>query len=437
MIKNILVIILLCISVSLLAQRTSSSPYSYFGIGDEFSSRTVEQNSMGGIGVAFSHYKYLNFTNPAAYANLRYTTYSFGALNKDLSVKTASSNQSSTSTNLSYIAFAFPIGKTAGFSFSMQPVSSVGYSLTNSRVEAGITQELNFFSGNGGVNRFSGSFGIQVYKGLSLGIEADFNFGNVENSIINQKRDVALATKYIETSKVRGGSVKFGAQYLKELKDGLLLNVGATAKLGNDLTVTGENYLYSLVLSGSGGESPRDTLNLGDQNNDGIPDNIIDGKFTLPLKSTFGVGLGKTDKWYAGVEYETQNAISTSGLLANVNGAYRYGNSNRISLGGYFLPKVNSISSYWERVTYRAGVRYENTGLLADGSGNNTNFTQINDFGITFGLGLPLKRLSNVNLGFEYGKRGTMQNNLIEETYFNFRLSLSLTDNWFVKRKID
>jgi hypothetical protein len=41
-------------------------------------------------------------------------------------------------------------------------------------------------------------------------------------------------------------------------------------------------------------------------------------------------------------------------------------------------------------------------------------------------------------MGFEFGKRGATTNNLIEENYFNFRLSLSLTDtNWFQKRKID
>ncbi len=101
------------------------------------------------------------------------------------------------------------------------------------------------------------------------------------------------------------------------------------------------------------------------------------------------------------------------------------------------MPKINSISSYWDRVTYRAGIRFEKTGLLVKGSVNNTNFTEVNDFGMSFGLGLPLKRMSNVNMGFEFGKRGTIENNLIQENYFNFRLSLSLTDLWFVKRKID
>lgn len=438
MIRNIVVIILLFTSVAFVAQRTNSSPYSFFGIGDEFSARTVEQNSMGGIGVAFNHYKYLNFTNPAAYANLRYTTYAFGVLNNDLTIKSETTEQSSTSTSLSYVALAFPISNNAGFSFGMQPVSSVGYSLTTLNEVNGIA-EASLFEGTGGVNRFYGSFGINVFKGLSLGVEADFSFGNIENSVTNQIEDVSLATKYRENTNIRGGSVKFGTQYQKELKNNLILNAGATVRLGNDLSVKGESLTYSFTFSGNGGEIVRDTLvnqnaNLNQTNNK-ITE--IDGDFKLPINSTLGAGIGKLDKWYAGLEYENQGAISSFDLLGNTTAAYRYGKSNRISLGGFYLPKINSISSYWNRVTYRAGLRYENTGLLVDGTGNNSNFTEIKDFGISFGLGLPLKRLSTVNMGFEFGKRGTTANNLIQENYFNFRLSLSLSDTWFIKRKID
>ena len=238
---------------------------------------------------------------------------------------------------------------------------------------------------------------------------------------------MSLGTKFDEITVIEGTSVKLGVQYQKELKNKLILNAGATFKLGNSLNVTGDDYLYSLTFNGSGSESPRDT----------VSSNKIDGKFNLPLKSIVGVGIGRSDNWYAGLEYENQEAISTTGLVASTSGAYRYGSSNRVSLGGFYLPKINSISNYWNRVTYRAGARFEKSGLMVDGSGNNTNFTPIDDFGISFGLGLPLQRLSSVNLGFEFGKRGTTNNNLIEENYFNFRLSLSLTDKWFEKRKID
>ena len=429
MIRKILVALLLITSFAITAQRTSSSPYSFFGFGDEFSPRTVEQSSMGGIGVAFNHYKYLNFTNPAAYADLRYTTYTFGLLNNDLTIRNGDVKQNANSTSLSYFAVAFPIGTKAGFSVGLQPVSSVGYSLSNSLLDdEGNTTKVTLFTGDGGVNRVYGSFGIKLTKELSIGLEADYKFGNIDNSVIERDVDATLATKNSETTNVRGGSVTLGAQYQKVLKDKLIFNSGAAFKFGNDLTVTGTESEYTLSFTGTGGEIPRDFR----------PSIAINGEYKLPLKTTIGAGLGKFDKWYLGLEYENQAPIETSGFLNKTSNAFAYEKSNRFSLGGFYLPKINSISSYWQRVTYRAGVRFKNTGLLVNGSTNNTNFNQINDFGISFGLGLPLKQLSNVNMGFEFGKRGTTANNLIQENYFNFRLSLSLTDtNWFQKRKID
>ncbi|QTD37108.1 hypothetical protein JL193_13430 [Polaribacter batillariae] len=429
MIRKILVVFLLITSTTLLAQKTSSSPYSFFGIGDEFSPKTVEQNSMGGIGVAYNHYKYLNFTNPAANAYLRYTTYAFGVLNNDLTIKSNGEKQKSTATSLSYIALGFPIGRNAGFSLGLQPVSSVGYSLVNNSLDnlTGNIQAATFYEGDGGVNRIYGSFGMRIFKDFSVGIEADYRFGSIENSITNQIVNVSLATKYKEDNTIRGGSVTLGTQYQKILKKNLYLNAGATFKLGNDLRVSGNEYLYSLTRGANGGDIPRDTLFS----------ESLSGKYKMPLKSILGVGFGKFDKWYVGLEYENQDAIQVLGTLSNTNAAYRYEDSNSFSLGGYYLPKINSISSYWDRVTYRAGVRFEKTGLSVDGSGTNSNFTTINDFGMSFGLGLPLKQLSNVNLGVEFGKRGTTANNLIQENYVNFRLSLSLSESWFVKRKID
>ena len=83
------------------------------------------------------------------------------------------------------------------------------------------------------------------------------------------------------------------------------------------------------------------------------------------------------------------------------------------------------------RMTFRAGFRHENTGLvIADKA--------INDTAFTLGFGFPLSgSVSNMNLGFEYGKKGTKAMNLVEENYLNVSLSLSLNDKWFVKRKYD
>ncbi|QYS91637.1 hypothetical protein JJC04_02330 [Flavobacterium covae] len=80
---------------------------------------------------------------------------------------------------------------------------------------------------------------------------------------------------------------------------------------------------------------------------------------------------------------------------------------------------------------YRGGLRYENIGILAQGE-------SIKDKAITLGVGLPLGgTFSNVNIGFEYGQKGTTTSNLIKENYMNFSIGFSFNDRWFVKRKYD
>lgn len=428
MFKKTLYIFLLFISIKAVGQRTTSSPYSFFGIGQEYRSQTVEQASMGGVGIAFGNAYQLNLMNPAANADLRFSTFSFGAAFNQLSISDATSTQSSQSFSLSYFNLGFPIGNKAGFNFGLQPNTDMGYSLINFELDAtGTATSATRFYGLGGTSRIYGAFGMYVLKGLSLGIEAGYTFGKIENSVLNQRADVYLATNNHEVTNITGTGAKLGLMYKKTLDNDLVLNFGATVKFEQNLNTTGEGHLYSLFLEGEGSESPRDT----------ISSTIINGTIKSPIKTGVGFGLGKANKWYIGVDYETQAAFDVQGALLGSSSNYKYGDSNRFSIGGFYIPKVSSITSYWDRVTYRVGLRVEDTGLLVNGGTTTTDFTAIKDFGISFGLGLPLKYLSNINVGFEYGQKGTTVNNLLKENYFNFRLSLSLNDRWFQKREID
>jgi hypothetical protein len=77
---------------------------------------------------------------------------------------------------------------------------------------------------------------------------------------------------------------------------------------------------------------------------------------------------------------------------------------------------------------YRAGIRVEKSGL-------NIQNQAINEFGINFGLGIPVQGFQNLNLGFEVGKRGTTNNGLVQEDFISIRLGLTLNDRWFVRNK--
>lgn len=426
MIRKILVVFLLITSSTILSQRTSSSPYSSFGIGDKKNSRTVEQTAMAGVGVAFSHYKYLNFTNPAAYADLRFTTYSLGGSNSNLNLETSTAEQNGNTTTLDYLALAFPFGKKAGISLGLQPFSDVGYSIDNISLDGTETR----FTGNGNISMLYASFGVKLFKQFSVGLEASYFFGNINRNFLeNDSNDLTvLGTNFEETTEIRGSGVKLGAQYKKNLKNKLTFSAGATLGLQRKLATTGNSILRTTSLL-SGVITPRDTLAE------------LSGDYIIPLKSTVGVGIGKFDKWFFSAEYEAQNPITTSGLVSTNSSNFSYGNSNKMLLGGYYLPNINAISNYFQRITYRAGVRLEDTGILVSNNDANNNFTSINDFGISFGLGLPLKQMSSLNVSLEYGQRGTTDNNLIKENYFNVGLSLSLTASgfqaWFRERRID
>ena len=114
-------------------------------------------------------------------------------------------------------------------------------------------------------------------------------------------------------------------------------------------------------------------------------------------------------------------------------------NLSNIIIGGYWIPKYSDIHNYWNTVQYRFGLRYSNGYLdLNSFDSNSSSSLLLNDYSLSLGLGLPIpKNLSEANIGFQYGIRGTTNNNLIQERYFKIIFSITFNDKWFNKRKID
>jgi hypothetical protein len=111
-------------------------------------------------------------------------------------------------------------------------------------------------------------------------------------------------------------------------------------------------------------------------------------------------------------------------------------NSKTFNVGGSFVPNPNSLSSSLALVEYRAGFIYEDTYL-------NVGDVNIKKYAFTFGFGIPLPhdRVSTafykVNFSAEVGKRGTMENGLIQENYVSLHLGFTLNDRWFQRFKFD
>lgn len=412
MFRQILVGLFILIAGVTVAQEGTTSPYSYYGIGTLKFRGTVENRSMGGLGV-FSDSIHLNLQNPASYSGLRLVNFSVGGSHKASTQKNETASQNTSTTTLDYIAMGIPMGK-FGMGFGVIPYTAVGYDF-NSELPDGLTQ----YEGSGGLNKAYLSLGYQVTPELSLGVDANYNFGKIENTATTQKNNLQYGTRIFNRSDILGFSFNFGAMYKRMVTEKLEFTGSVTFTPGTSFT--SENYRRIATVS---------ILPVGIFTVDEREITVADTDFTFPSQFTVGAGIGAPKHWALGVEYTNQKTSNFTNRSFNIDNI-TYENASKFRLGGFYIPNYNSFGNYFKRVVYRAGARFEQTGL-------NVNGQDINEFGISFGLGLPVGRLfSNANLGFEIGRRGTTDFGLIQENFFNTFISFSLNDRWFEKRLYD
>jgi hypothetical protein len=432
MIKKLVLVFIALFALQSQAQEGTASPYSFYGIGNLKFKGTVENRSMGGLSIYIDSV-HVNLQNPAGYAgnNLksfndesRPVRFTIGGNYNSTDLKTASGSDKTSTTTFDYLALSVPMGK-FGFGFGLMPYTSVGYKLEATDTDGLLT---NRYRGEGGLNKVFAGLGYQITEGLSVGIDASYNFGNIQNTSIAFLYDEGEITQYQtredNRSDLSGLSLNFGLSYKTMLNDKLQLVTGFTYTPESNIKSNNQRSFSTITINSLTGQEFAFNTIQADLEAQGL--DVTD--LTLPSKVTFGAGLGQPLKWFIGAETTFQNYSQFDNPIFTIDNA-EFVNATAFSFGGFFIPDYNSFSSYWKRVTYRAGVRFENTGL-------EINDETINEFGISFGLGLPVGNVfSNANIGFEIGKRGTTRANLVQENFMNLQLSLSLNDRWFQKRK--
>lgn len=414
MIKRFIVIVALLSTVLSAAQEGNSSPYSYYGIGLTKFRGTVENQSMGGITV-FSDSIHLNLRNPASYGKLRLTTYTVGGNLTSTNMKTEDNSGSARNVSLDYLAVGIPTGR-LNFGFGLIPYTSVGYRILDQNEET-----ANRFTGRGGMNKVYLTTAYSFNPNLSVGVDVNYNFGNVQNRFTAFQSGVQYGTRVINRTDLRGFNLNFGVDYQTKISSNLRLHTAATYTPQMDITTERMRNTATVIGNPQGGEV------VASESDQIFPESSVD----LPGQYTLGLGLGRPNRWFVGGEYTNLQAsgFDFDSGVNNLN--YNYQDAAQYRLGGYFIPQYNSLTSYVNRIVYRAGVRYEETGLVVNNEG-------INEFGISFGLGLPAgTNFSNANIGFEYGQRGTTNSGLLKENFFKLSLSLSLNDRWFVQSRFD
>lgn len=434
MIKKLVIVLVAFFALQMNAQEGTASPYSFYGIGSLKFKGTVENRSMGGLSI-YTDSIHVNLRNPAAYVgpNLkvfnnenRPVKFTIGTSHNSINLKADSGSDKTSATTVDYMALSMPLGDKFGFGLGLMPYTSVGYKLEDINSS---NQVLNRYRGEGGLNKAFLGFGYRISEKLSLGIDMNYNFGNIQNTAIeylydDEGNEIQYKSREENRSDLSGLNVNIGLTYKTMINEKLELQSGLTYSPKSDISSRNSRIFSTVVINESSGQELTVNSIEADLQSLGLDETDL----TLPSRLSFGAGLGAPRKWFLGAEYTFQNTSKFSNPIVAIDNA-NFVNASNISIGGFFIPDSDSFSSYWKRATYRAGLHFENTGL-------EINNETINEFGISFGVGLPVgKWFSNANLGLELGRRGTTNQNLIQENFVNFQLSLSLNDWWFEKRK--
>ncbi len=414
------------ITVPTEAQTGISSPYSAFGLGYLNEANNIRCRSMGGIGIGTRDYFTVNILNPASYTIFDTTSFIFeGGVNSSITtLKTNTLKEQVSTASLSHLLFGFPVTKWWKSSFGLLPFSNVGYDAIDYTTVENVGRVKYEFEGTGGLSRVYWGNAFKPFKFLSFGVNASYIFGTIDKSQSVSFPDSSYLISVKENNSVNVGSLNFdfGVQFHKTFNKDYQLIIGAIYHPETNLGAT-RDYLVRSFLGEVGNiELFRDTIAYTSSEK---------GNVTDPMGFGIGASYARTDSWLVGFDYrfDKWSNFSSFGIKDSLT------DSHKFSLGGQIIPD-DASSSYLKRMDYRLGAKFTQSYLKLRGE-------QLNDFGITIGIGLPIRNLSvrgsrsMINFGIEAGKRGTLTNNLIQENYVNFYFGISVYERWFFKRRYE
>lgn len=411
-IKYIIIVAFVGTFINANSQNSINSVYSRYGLGQLSSGNSARSKAMGGLSIGMKSDHYVNYLNPASLSAIDSLSFFFDlgfSVNMQKS-ETSNASRESNNTNFDYFTMGFPVQRWWSSAVGLVPFSKVGYKLVDERDGHSMINEAT-----GGINKFFWSNSFDVMKGLSVGFNAYYLFGDTEinNMLVpsfgGQTRRDQILTKYKHIS------FDLGVQYSTKLNDDYNINAGFVFEPESEIDADKKMS----VERGA-------TITSVSNNEVLMEKELYDGEIIMPAK--YGLGFTvESENLTAGVDIQTRMWSNTK-FFNDDN--QKLENSIMLAAGLEYIPNPRSFN-YLRRVRYRFGTKYNKTYL-------NLNSKQVNDYGVSVGVGLPLRNTrTTFNITSEFGRRGTTDSNLVRENYINLSIGLTLHNIWFLKRKFD
>lgn len=413
-----LLILLFTLSSAAYGQKQVNSPFSRFNIGSLDPAGSFKSQAMGGVSVALKDNASIFFTNPATYSSLDTISFVFDfgldySMNK-LSGSTGS--YTSDDMNFDHLIMGFPLSKNWGMAVGVVPVSNGYFNMTEKIVDSEAGNYTSSHSGNGGLTNLFLGTGVQLFKNFSAGVNMTVMFGQ-----LNRNNDFVFDDIYnvynnssSESLQLNGINFDYGLLYSLPLKKNYFFNAGVSLSSGKHYKSNYENFVYRYTAFGT-----VDTMSY--------TDNTL-GSVFIPGTLRAGISFGKLNKLTAGIDF-----VSTSWSKATIPGSAGYlGDTKTYLFGIEYTPDKFSNFSLLKRMDYRLGGHTGTNYLIIGGK-------QIKEAGLSFGIGIPLRRTySKANFFVDFTRRKASSNSLHTEDYVTFGASINLYDNrWFYKPKYD
>lgn len=418
--KTLFIVGLLLFGNKLLAQRETTSPFSRYGYGDLYTNTTAYNQAMGGISVGLLSPTQINFGNPAHQSNIKKETFLFN-VGMGADIRKAEENNISatqTSVGVESISLAFPIiADHWGCAVGMLPFNSVGYNMnyTDSLAEYS-------YKGEGGINQFALSTGVQVFKGFSLGANLAYLFGTTnymsenyftESSAFYSRKDLEYKTI--------GFLWGLGLQYNWKINEEKTFTLGTTWRKKQSLSYKETETFNSYIISGVT-EIGKDTVIKA----------ITRANTDIPTELALGIGFKSENKYQIGIDAGLQNWENISCYGTNDKNLT---STKFIKIGGELIPDYKS-TKFYKRVPLRLGAHYADLPSIFTFEGTTA---QVKEYGVTLGTQISSKHTRNsLALALDFGTRGNKSlAKSLHETYMQIKINVTLQEVWFNKRKIN
>ena len=412
------------------AQSGTNSPYSQYGLGLLNEQSSGFNRGMNGLGLGFREHNQVNYLNPASYSAIDSLTFIFDAGLSGQLTNFSENGQRINAKNadFEYAVAGFRVFKHVGVSFGILPFTNVGYNYSISDFLDGDrnTTYTNTYNGSGGIHQVYVGAGWEFVKGLSVGANIAYLWGDIDRSVVNSYSDGYINTlsKYY-TATVSNYKLDIGLQYSFNLNKKNALAVGLTYGLGHKLNADPT----CMVISTNSNTGVADTTSFTVNNGFELPTSYGAG-LMWNHNNKLKVGADFTLQKWGGIKYPVYRVINDEQSYELTDDYYsdRY----KVTFGGEFCNNEMS-RSFFDRVRFRAGVSYA------------TSYYKINgldgpdEISASIGFGIPIINAYNnrsfLNVSGQWVHSSAK--GMLTENTFRINVGITFNERWFMKWKVN